>query len=215
MRVFGQLYNRTSTDPAINKRYERYFNKMPKFTYAHTTKKAAGQAVAENESTSISLAFQVNCIAIRNARHPHPHPRTCLKRPTAGHIQGVERGFGAGSGRRHHPHGRQGVWPPRTRLRRGVLCSQRKGVQDHGRGAAGRQAGLDWSFSERNKIRPRKKTVFIHVEALNAGLITARSTGPAGQHTPPPPPSPRKSPTSQRGPSRSLSLSFCASRPHR
>jgi hypothetical protein len=58
MRVFGQLYNRTSTDPTIQKRYERYYRKMPNFTYQHTTKKSAGQAVAENESTGNSLAFQ-------------------------------------------------------------------------------------------------------------------------------------------------------------
>jgi hypothetical protein len=32
---------------------------MPPFTYQHTTKKSAGQAVAENESTGNSLAFQV------------------------------------------------------------------------------------------------------------------------------------------------------------
>lgn len=31
---------------------------MPPFTYQHTTKKSAGQAVAENESTGNSLAFQ-------------------------------------------------------------------------------------------------------------------------------------------------------------
>ncbi len=31
---------------------------MPNFTYMHTTKKAAGQAIAENESTGNSLAFQ-------------------------------------------------------------------------------------------------------------------------------------------------------------
>lgn len=31
---------------------------MPGFTYMHTTKKSAGQAVAENESTGNSLAFQ-------------------------------------------------------------------------------------------------------------------------------------------------------------
>lgn len=59
MRVFGQIYNRTSTDPAINRRYKRYYDKMPSFTYQHTTKKSAGQAAAENESTSNSLAFQV------------------------------------------------------------------------------------------------------------------------------------------------------------
>jgi hypothetical protein len=59
MRVFGQLYNRhDSVDPAFKERYRRYYDKMPKFTYMHTTKKSAGQAVAENESTGISLAFQ-------------------------------------------------------------------------------------------------------------------------------------------------------------
>lgn len=57
--MFGQLYNKDSTDPVSHRRYERYYQKMPKFTYQHTTKKSAGQAVAENESTGNSLAFQV------------------------------------------------------------------------------------------------------------------------------------------------------------
>ena len=52
MRVFGQIYNKDSTDPVCHRRYERYYQKMPKFTYQHTTKKSAGQAVAENESTA-------------------------------------------------------------------------------------------------------------------------------------------------------------------
>ena len=58
MRVFGQLYNKPSTDHAVDHRYKRYFEKMPDFTYHHTSKKTAGQAVAENESTGTSLAFQ-------------------------------------------------------------------------------------------------------------------------------------------------------------
>lgn len=45
-------------DPVFHKRYERYYAKMPNFTYMHTTKKAAGQAIAENEATGNSLAFQ-------------------------------------------------------------------------------------------------------------------------------------------------------------
>lgn len=43
MRVFGQIYNGDSTDPALHRRYERYREKMPNFTYQHTTKKSAGQ----------------------------------------------------------------------------------------------------------------------------------------------------------------------------
>jgi hypothetical protein len=47
MRVFGQLYNSESTIDPINKeRYMRYFKKMPKFTYQHTTKKTAGQVLS-------------------------------------------------------------------------------------------------------------------------------------------------------------------------
>lgn len=59
MRAFGQIYNSDSQDSVNHRRYERYFKKMPPFTYQHTTKKSAGQAVAENESTGNSLAFQV------------------------------------------------------------------------------------------------------------------------------------------------------------
>lgn len=46
MRVFGQLYNKTNDDPVLNLRYQRYKDKMPNFTYQHTTKKAAGQVRA-------------------------------------------------------------------------------------------------------------------------------------------------------------------------
>lgn len=60
MRVFGQLYNSTDkSDPIVQERYSRYYKKMPKFTFQHSTKKTAGQAVAENESTNNCLAFQV------------------------------------------------------------------------------------------------------------------------------------------------------------
>jgi len=59
MRVFSQIYDTSSTNPSFHKRYSQYFAKMPQFTYMHTTKKTAGQAVAENETTTNSLAFQV------------------------------------------------------------------------------------------------------------------------------------------------------------
>ena len=84
MRVFGQLYNKDSTDPVSHRRYERYYNKMPKFTYQHTTKKSAGQAVAENESTGNSLAFQVGCQPWLLTLNPNPAVRFTENRAVQG-----------------------------------------------------------------------------------------------------------------------------------
>lgn len=66
MRVFGQLYNNKNlVDPVNSERYKRYYDKMPKFTYQHATKKTAGQAVADNESVTNALAFQGTMVVRR------------------------------------------------------------------------------------------------------------------------------------------------------
>lgn len=87
MRVFGQLYNnKDSVDKINSERYSRYYQKMPKFTYQHATKKTAGQvfsisyaqvsvyfltrmygeqAVADNESVTNALAFQGTMVVRR------------------------------------------------------------------------------------------------------------------------------------------------------
>lgn len=66
MRVFGQLYNnKNSVDKVNSERYSRYYAKMPKFTYQHSTKKTAGQAVADNESVTNALAFQGTMVVRR------------------------------------------------------------------------------------------------------------------------------------------------------
>ncbi len=66
MRVFSQLYNSQSNVDKVNReRYNRYYNKMPKFTYQHATKKTAGQAVAENEAVTNALAFQGTMVVRR------------------------------------------------------------------------------------------------------------------------------------------------------
>jgi hypothetical protein len=127
MRVFGQLYNTTeNSDPVMKERYARYYKKMPKFTFQHSTKKSAGQAVAENESTSNCLAFQVlfflflfslssflSVIMIfwvleTNAGN-HAHPGCARRRA----------------------HGHQGVWASRGGLHWSSKCAQWKGIQGH------------------------------------------------------------------------------------
>jgi hypothetical protein len=74
MHVFVKPLNQGTPAEIANyyRRYQRYFEMMPNFTYHHRNKQCAGHASAENNATVNSLAFQGTFRLMSRCTQPPP-----------------------------------------------------------------------------------------------------------------------------------------------